>query len=111
MKKFICPLCSEVAISGYDSLKCPVCGTEMTSITGSLLARIPDRPGGLAALSQKLAEKGINITSLRIIAKQGDEAIAIFTVDRLEEALKIEGVQRADEHNLPLQHLPSLPQE
>jgi len=100
MKKFICPLCSEVAISGYDSLKCPVCGTEMTSITG-----------GLAALSQKLAEKGINITSLRIIAKQGDEAIAIFTVDRLEEALKIEGVQRADEHNLPLQHLPSLPQE
>jgi hypothetical protein len=111
MKKFICPLCCEVAVSGYETLKCGVCGAEMAPITGSFLVRLPDRPGALAEFARQTAERGINILSLRVICKEEDQAVVIFLVDKPEEALTIPGVRRADERDLVGTHFPSLPPE
>lgn len=103
MKKFICPLCSEVTISTYDRLSCPVCGAGMTQMSDGLLVRLPDHPGALAEFSQQVAQKGININTLRVIAKEGDEAVVLFLVDRPEEALTIPGVKRAEDLPIPFQ--------
>ena len=106
MKKFVCPMCSEVTISAADKVVCPVCGTEMTRITDSLSVRLPNRPGALAEFTQKIAAKGINIESLRVIGKDNGEVLLIFSVDRMEEALAIPGVQWADEVSIPFSRSP-----
>lgn len=111
MKKFVCPLCSEVTISAYDHVTCPVCGTEMAKITDSLSVRLPDRPGALAEFTQKIAQKGINIESLRVIGKENGKVLIIFSVDRMEEALTIPGVDWADEISIPFRRSPAASQE
>ncbi len=111
MKKFICPMCSEVRISAYDKVTCPVCGTGMTKITDSLSARLPDRPGALAEFTQKIATKGINIESLRVLGKENGEVLVIFSGARMEEALTIPGVGRAADVSLPFCRTPEAPQE
>ncbi len=106
MKKFVCPMCSEVTISVYDKVTCPVCGTDMAKITDSLSVRLPDHPGSLADFTQKIAEKGINIESLRVLGKENEEVLLIFSVDRMEEALTIPGVEWADEVSIPFSRFP-----
>ncbi len=111
MKKFVCSLCSEVTISAYDCVTCPVCGAVMSQMTDSLMVTVPDRPGGLAEFSQQVAQKGINIKTLRVITKEGDEAVVLFSVDRPEEALTIPGVKKAEDLPIPFQRSPCSSQE
>ncbi len=111
MKKFVCPMCSEVTISAYEKITCPVCGMDMARITDSLSVRLPDRPGALADFTQKIAEKGINIESLRVLGKENGEVLLIFSVDRKDEALTIPGVSWADEVSIPFRRSPETVQE
>jgi len=97
MKRFLCPKCSDVAASNSETLACKACGVQMVEITDSLMATLADRPGELAQLLQKLAQKGINIRSLHAIPKEGGMALAFFSVDRAEEALTIPEVERAED--------------
>lgn len=105
-KKSICPLCSEVTISVYDRVLSPVCCSVMSQMTDGLLVTLPDHPGGLAEFSQQVAQKGINIKTLRVITKEGNEAVALFSVDRPEEALTIPGVKKAEGLPIPFQRSP-----
>ena len=97
MNKFICPLCSEGAVSSCNSPSCLLCGKTMERITGSLVATLRDRPGALAEFSQQFAKKGINIKTLRVITQKSSEAVVLFSVDRFEEALTIPGVKQAED--------------
>ena len=106
MEKLVCPVCSEVALSATLTMDCPACGAGMVKITSSLLARLHDHPGALAKLLEKLAQKGINITTLRVVPQEGGMAIAFFAVDRAEEALMIPEIQSAEDLPLPLQPKP-----
>ena len=69
----------------------------MVEITDSLMATLADRPGSLAELLQKLAQKGINIRTLHAMPKEGGTALAFFSVDRAEEALTIPEIERAED--------------
>lgn len=111
MKKFVCPLCCEVAVSEHDTLKCAVCGAVMAPITDSFLVRLPDRPGALAEFARQTAERGINILSLRVICKEEGQAVVIFLVDKPQEALTLPGVRRADEQDLTVSSLLTYPEE
>jgi len=109
MEKLVCPVCSEAALSSTVNMKCPACGKDMVKITRSLLARLRDQPGELAKLLEKLAEKGINISTLRVIpqTQESGMAIAFFSVDRAEEALMIPEIEPAED--LPLSFQPPPP--
>lgn len=109
MEKLVCPVCSEVALSTTEIMECPACGKDMVKITRSLLARLHNRPGELARLLEKLAQKGINISTLRVVpqTKEGGMAIAFFSVDRAEEALMIPEIEPAED--LPLSFQPPPP--
>jgi prephenate dehydratase len=97
MKRFLCPECSEVVVSRAETTTCKACGVQMVEITDSLMATMADRPGALADLLQRLAQKGINIRSLHAMPKEGGMALAFFSVDRAEEALTIPEVQRTED--------------
>lgn len=97
MKRFLCPQCGEVVVSRDEMSTCQVCGGPMLEITESLMATLADRPGALAELLQKLAQKGINIRSLHAMQKEGGMALAFFSVDRAEEALTLPEVERAED--------------
>jgi prephenate dehydratase len=78
----------------------------MVKITRSLLARLHDQPGELAKLLEKLRQKGINISTLRVVPQEGGMAIAFFSVDRAEEALMIPEIEVAEDLPLPFQPPP-----
>ena len=109
MEKLVCPVCSEIALSSTDTMECPACGKHMVKITRSLFARLRDQPGELAKLLEKLAEKGINISTLRVVpqTQESGMAIAFFSVDRAEEALMIPEIDPAED--LPLSFQPPPP--
>ena len=111
VRKFICPLCSEVTISSYERIMCPVCGERMTQMTDCLLVSLPDRPGALAEFSEQIAQRGININALRVIGREDSSVLVLFSVDRLEEALALPGVKRADDLPIPFQRTSTSPQE
>ena len=110
MEKLVCPVCSEVALSTTETMECPACGKDMVKITSSLLARLNDQPGELAKLLGKLAEKGINISTLRVVPQiqESGMSIAFFSVDRAEEALMIPEIEPAGD--LPLSFQPQPPE-
>ncbi len=95
MRKLLCPACCEVAIGPSDEVVCKACGEKMIAIDGSLLAVVPDRPGGLADFLAQLAEKKINVTALRVVGRCEGDARVLFSTDQSDEALQIPGVQYA----------------
>jgi len=100
MRTFVCPSCSEVACSDGDAVVCGACGDRMTSIGGCLHVSIPDKPGELARFLKTLAEKEINVTALRVIARRSKKAQVLFSVDKPQTALEIPGVTLADDVSL-----------
>lgn len=97
MTKFVCPFCSEVSCSSDETVACRVCGERMTPIDGCLYVCVPDRPGELANFLKALAEKEINVTALRVITRRSNEAHVLFSVDKVEAALAVEGVKQAED--------------
>lgn len=97
MRKFVCPSCSEICASPNDRVACQVCGDPMSPIDGSLHVSVPDRPGELARFLKALAEREINVTGLRVIARRNERAHVLFSVDKVEAALGIDGVRRAED--------------
>lgn len=94
MEKLICPMCCKIVSSPDEQLRCKTCGADLLHVSETLLATIPDRPGALAELLQKIARKGINIRALHAVPREGGTAIAFFSVDRAEEALTLPEVER-----------------
>jgi len=80
-----------------DQLSCGACGNQMAPINGSLHVSVPDRPGALADFLKTLAASEINVTALRVIARRGDEAHVLFSVDRVDAAIEIPGVRHAED--------------
>jgi hypothetical protein len=55
----------------------------------SLLAEVDDRPGGMAALSRRLADAGVNIYGHLFLGRWGDRATFAFVVDDPDTARPI----------------------
>ncbi len=55
----------------------------------SLLAEVPDRPGGMAELSRALANAGVNILGHLFLGRWGDRATFAFVVDDPDTARPI----------------------
>lgn len=56
-------------------------------LTDVLAVSVPDQPGGLALVLEKLAENDIAVEYLySFVRNAGDHALIIFRVDKLEEA-------------------------
>ena len=96
MKKSVCPVCTKVVASSKGAT-CKACGAELVQVSETLLASIPDQPGALAELLEKIAQKGVNIKTLRAMPKESGTALAFFSVDRVEEVLTIPEVERVDD--------------
>ncbi len=59
-------------------------------VTDVLAVCVPDQPGGLAGILQKLAEKDIALEYLySFVRKSGDHALIIIRVDKPEEAVRV----------------------
>jgi hypothetical protein len=60
------------------------------SSTEVIAIRIPDHPGGLASILQKLDDLGINIEYMyAFVGKSHGEAVVVFKVDAIENAIPI----------------------
>ena len=60
--------------------------------TDVLAVCVPDRPGGLAAILQKLAEKNVALEYLySFVRHTGDQALIILRVDKPEDAVSVLG--------------------
>jgi hypothetical protein len=55
----------------------------------SILAEVDDKPGGMAALSRRLADAGVNIYGHLFLGRWGDRAMFAFVVDDPEKARPI----------------------
>jgi hypothetical protein len=55
----------------------------------SILAEVPDRPGGMAEISRALADAGVNILGHLFLGRWGDRAMFAFVVDDPETARPI----------------------
>ncbi|VVB98085.1 Bifunctional uridylyltransferase/uridylyl-removing enzyme [uncultured archaeon] len=57
----------------------------------SLIVKLDDRPGELAALARRLADARINILNVHVLNKQGEAVYDSITVDKPREARKVLG--------------------
>jgi hypothetical protein len=55
----------------------------------SILAEVDDRPGGMARLSRRLADAGVNIYGHLFLGRWGDRAMFAFVVDDPDRARPI----------------------
>jgi len=55
----------------------------------ALLHEVPDRPGGMAEVSRRLADAGVNIYGHLFVGRWGDRATFAFVVDDVEAARRI----------------------
>jgi len=97
MRAFVCLSCSQISCTDREAVLCEICGDGMAPIEGSLHVSVPDRPGALAEFLKTLAERQINVTAIRVIARRSEEAQVLFSVDKAEAALEIPGVRRAED--------------
>jgi len=97
MRAFVCLSCSQISCSTREAVACEICGDKMAPIEGSLHVSVPDRPGALAEFLKTLAERQINVTAIRVIARRSEEAQVLFSVDKVDAALEIPGVRRAED--------------
>ena len=59
-------------------------------LTDVLAVSVPDQPGGLGQVLEKLAEKDIAVEYLySFVRREGDHALIIFRVDKLDEAVEV----------------------
>ena len=63
---------------------------EYTYIEGeSILAEVDDKPGGMARITRRLADAGVNIQGHLFLGRWGDRAMFAFVVDRPDLAKPI----------------------
>ena len=60
------------------------------TLTEVVAVEVPDRPGGLAGIIDIFAEVGINIEYMyAFVGTSGENAMVIFRIERLDEAIAI----------------------
>ncbi len=52
----------------------------------ALVIRLPDQPGALASVADRLKQAGVNIQSMHILVRQNGHAMIALTTDNSEEA-------------------------
>ena len=55
----------------------------------SLITEVPDRPGGMADISRRLADAGVDVYGHLFIGRWGDRAMFAFVVDKPDVARPI----------------------
>ncbi|MGW8323806.1 MAG: ACT domain-containing protein [Thermodesulfobacteriota bacterium] len=67
---------------------------------------VPDRPGGLAEILDRLGSAGINVEYMyAFVEKSGDDAVVIFRFDDIDQAIELlrkSGVEIMDEKKVYL---------
>ena len=59
-------------------------------MTEVVAIEVPDRPGGLAEILDRIGEKGINVEYMyAFVEKSGDNAVVIFRFDDFEQAVEL----------------------
>lgn len=53
---------------------------------GALVIRLPDRPGELATVADRLKQSGVNIQSMHILGRQDGHAMIALTTDDSQQA-------------------------
>ena len=54
-----------------------------------ILVKLRDQPGALAHLSRRFGDEGIDIRSIRIVHRSGDESIVAICTERSTEAMQL----------------------
>jgi len=54
------------------------------------VSRVPDEPGGLAGVAERLRQAGVNIQSMHILNRQAGHAMIALTVD--DHPLAVEAI-------------------
>ncbi len=76
-------------------------------MTEVVAIEVPDRPGGLADILDRIGEKGINVEYMyAFVEKSGDNAVVIFRFDGLEQAVEL--LQKEGVTILPREKVSSL---
>lgn len=58
------------------------------SITGMLAVQVPDRPGGLADVLERLGEADVNVEyAYAVVPPGGDSAVGVFRVEDVDAAV------------------------
>jgi len=57
----------------------------------AVLIRVPDEPGSLARVAARFKDESIHLRSLRIVRRQGADAIVAVSVDRTNRAVELLG--------------------
>ncbi|MDD3412170.1 MAG: ACT domain-containing protein [Eubacteriales bacterium] len=59
-------------------------------VTDVLAVSVPDRPGGLADILEKLAQRDVTLEYMySFVRSAGDHALIIFRVDKIDEAVQV----------------------
>jgi len=72
--------------SGYDFVE-----------GGPLVLEIPDRPGELAQVAERLGDSGIQILGVLVLGRMGQQAEVAITVDDVDRARRILGLDASGE--------------
>jgi hypothetical protein len=76
-------------------------------MTEVVAIEVPDRPGGLADILDRIGERGINVEYMyAFVEKSGDNAVVIFRFDDLEQAVEL--LQKEGVTILPREKVSSL---
>ena len=76
-------------------------------MTEVIAIEVPDRPGGLADILDRIGERGINVEYMyAFVEKSGDNAVVIFRFDDLEQAVEL--LQKEGVTILPREKVSSL---
>lgn len=82
----------------YESAKKALLKNNMEVLPAeSIVVRLEDKPGELAALARKLADAKINMTNVHVLGKDGAHVFDSISVDKPREARKILGLAVVNE--------------
>ena len=79
-----------LTVDQYDAALKALAQTSLQAISeDALVIRLPDRPGELARVTQRLRESEIDVRSIRIIRREGGTGIVAVATDKNDEARKV----------------------
>lgn len=79
-----------LTVDQYDAALKALAQTSLQAISeDALVIRLPDRPGELARVTQRLRASEIDVRSIRIIRREGGTGIVAVATDKNDEARKV----------------------
>ena len=79
-----------LTVDKYDEALQALLDIGINAVTEDVvLLRMPDRPGALATVAKRFKDNKIHLRSIRLIHREGGEAIVAVSMDRTDEAMKL----------------------